>query len=984
VGPLFSILGHTMAKAEIQAGLRLAAKTSDTSASKVELVVVRENQDIDLKKALVAKIISATWAGMLCDGKPGVDASEAVEAALAMGKPMKATSKNLGVVDPAPFRLKHLCIQYQTAAVQEIPVDSDSFTVYQPESFRKLRAALRIDEGEFFGSMTRHELKGGDVQKSGKSGEIFWFTPDGKYVMKTCADPELQNLLSMLPEYTTYLGENKDTSMLTRYLGAYRLTFNDGKSIQFVVMNNVFQGGKPSRTYDLKGTTEDRWVDPASGGVMKDNNFNGYKVHIGDDLAPLFYAAVKSDTEFLEARGIMDYSMMLGVAPADQTPDDTGRPFHRVMGGIPATIVKTNDLEQAPEKCVVYFGMVDMLVHYNWKKVVANFAKGQTIGWVNKIDTEPPDVYAARFRQTFRRKVKPRAASFPITKANLANFETPMPAMGMSGGTASFFKAILKENANISECPEVKESRQYWVAKDLERARDEVGFYEAAMMRKNKPGFDVLKWMTPYKGLCKAPCMAKPDKPSDITVMLLRNGRDGFKCCRMLDIKIGWATAVAGWQGKSAFGAWKQKILDSQTNSTEEGFRLEGFDNPPPSLKSVERLIATGNTPVAKKAHRFNLQRLAATEFVSFFLDMHGASRSSFAAQEAKAGRKMVEAAPRDRESLSEVEHQETILLQCIQELSQYIKACRNVSVPQQWIGSSIMLAFDSEEVPKRGDVRNLARVHIFDWGRSELNTPAVHDSLSPEEQKERHQYWGYYCTGVAFLLFDLVSLYVGRYWYKPEAVAFSLWDKDKVTNDDLIGVCTLPLIGRKQVLLEARPLKTATGSPAKAGGLLGLFRKETKLEVSVEPVKMRSDSRFETVWCASAHGTKNVPRMDALSPTDAFVEVATTSDSNSELEDIIRQDPQYLNHLRCTAHRTTVAVDEGAPVFNEGFEVGVLKKASRRELLDAMAGILGKDATEEQVMKLFPPSVKDLDGTGDRQVKFSELCFPLLQRPKN
>jgi hypothetical protein len=59
----------------------------------------------------------------------------------------------------------------------------------------------------------------------------------------------------------------------------------------------------------------------------------------------------------------------------------------------------------------------------------------------------------------------------------------------------------------------------------------------------------------------------------------------------MLDVKIGEKTAAAAWHGKSSFGAWRARVVDSLTNTVNEGFRLEGVDGPPPNLKSMDPSI---------------------------------------------------------------------------------------------------------------------------------------------------------------------------------------------------------------------------------------------------------------------------------------------------------------------------------------------------------------------------------------------------------
>ena len=45
-----------------------------------------------------------------------------------------------------------------------------------------------------------------------------------------------------------------------------------------------------------------------------------------------------------------------------------------------------------------------------------------------------------------------------------------------------------------------EESKNYWLGKDLARARDEVVFYEAAKNLHGRDGWQILNFMTPYRG----------------------------------------------------------------------------------------------------------------------------------------------------------------------------------------------------------------------------------------------------------------------------------------------------------------------------------------------------------------------------------------------------------------------------------------------------------------------------------------------------
>ena len=128
-----------------------------------------------------------------------------------------------------------------------------------------------------------------------------------------------------------------------------------------------------------------------------------------------------------------------------------------------------------------------------------------------------------------------------------------------------------------------------------------------------------------------------------------------------------------------------------------------------------------------------------------------------------------------DDSILTSLEREELLLLHLIEELSSIITACRECPVPQQWIGSSVMFTFDVDARPTRAnfDAEKMppgaaatiakARVFLFDWGRSELNTPERHAALGAKHKPRRDRYWGAYCGGLAMLLYDCCLVYVRR-----------------------------------------------------------------------------------------------------------------------------------------------------------------------------------------------------------------------------
>ena len=335
---------------------------------------------------------------------------------------------------------------------------------------------------------------------------------------------------------------------------------------------------------------------------------------------------------------------------------------------------------------------------------------------------------------------------------------------------------------------------------------------------------------------------------------------------------------------QTALGAWAQKWLDGMTNSAGQGFRLEGFDCPPDSMNSVfdhadsvrhgvgfamtalplfPRAAGTVATELcphpakhtkydklpavvcalravirANRLHRFLLQRQPANEFLNFFLDLHKSTDSTWNTSRRRqaflhSGRtpkRTRPSAPESTQKLSNIETQELLLLQCIEELAGLVAACRAVPTPQQWIGSSVMLAFDSKFRPSRigfaaerllpNDVAVItkARAHIFDWGRSEFNTPDMQEELTESERVQRAKHWGYYCGGLGMLLYDCCLVYARRFLARPQTICLSAWDRDVYSGDDLIGVHAHALASNKldgyEWVALPKPEKLAARAP--------------------------------------------------------------------------------------------------------------------------------------------------------------------------
>lgn len=492
-------------------------------------------------------------------------------------------------------------------------------------------------------------------------------------------------------------------------------------------------------------------------------------------------------------------------------------------------------------------------------------------------------------------------------------FETPVQRLHVSGGTAPFFALKLSS-------PEPGQSSTHFIGKDLAHAQDEVSFYEMALRSGMKGGGEfegLMQYVPEYKGVLKT---HEKDVAQQRELLVMRNFTDVLEVPRMVDIKIGQKTGQAGWQGKSRYAAIRQAVVDASTNSSCEGFRLEGFDSRPGALTSMDPLLDVGEfgSNVRKKAERVMLQRMHGPDIMMHFLDVHREPGSSA-----------------EEEDLSEVlgpsEVTELALHEILRRLVTLSTACHTTQVPQKWIGSSVALGFDRSRLPPRSTPEEALRrrvvVAIFDWGRSELNTLEKHSLLSDSEQRDRMTFWGYYVGGIDRLAWEAVRAYRHRYccaggWH--EAI-LTLFDFDSLAPNDYIGRVRIPL--EKDLPEKTTRIMSISGE------------EQGKLTYSLAWCAYPEGSRLSGVWKLTVVRAVNLPSFDRAylrSTVDAFVEVVAVShQENYAFRQISQVKPRTKN-----------------PEWGETFELPVA--AREGALMEALAGPL-PDLQEGSLDLLFP-----------------------------
>ena len=190
------------------------------------------------------------------------------------------------------------------------------FEDFAPACFRQLRnKGWGIDDASYMNSMCRSPLSGGQVGE-GKSGMLFFFSHDKKYIVKTVTKAELPFFIKIMKDYHFHMLQSLD-SLLSRFMGLYRMKVAGNKAMTVVVMQNLFYTNyKVEEKFDLKGSTVKRFVtekEIANGvSVLKDLNFRT-KIFLEEKTKIKFLAAMKNDARFLRESNIMDYSVLLGI-----------------------------------------------------------------------------------------------------------------------------------------------------------------------------------------------------------------------------------------------------------------------------------------------------------------------------------------------------------------------------------------------------------------------------------------------------------------------------------------------------------------------------------------------------------------------------------------------------------------------------------------------------------------------------------------------
>ncbi|OLQ04631.1 hypothetical protein AK812_SmicGene12294 [Symbiodinium microadriaticum] len=537
-------------------------------------------------------------------------------------------------------------------------------------------------------------------------------------------------------------------------------------------------------------------------------------------------------------------------------------------------------------------------------------------------------------------------------------------ALIFSSGTAAFYALLYRRGKQPEGLP-----RDFFIGKDVAHASDELDFYarlrEAVKEGGSWAAFGRMAMACP--GIVRLECLgAKSHLRTKRLLLLLENLRHGFERMRLLDVKLGAETSVAGWKGKSRLNAWKNACVDQRTNSAVEGFRLEGMELPPQSLeKRILEVLQAKSTATAKYIspkviRRFTLQRLRAADFLESWLDV----------SDLGAGAEL---------------HAQKAALATFKQTQLLLTAVLGLEVPQQWIGSSVALAMEVGSSRCLGPPPRVA-VKVFDWGRAELNTLEDFNSLASEEKESRRRYWKQYLQALARMHWELGRLVAHRFCCPAWSVF--VMELRAVTPVVLRAALLGETLSASQEVLGMGLFQM---SPEGGHGeislpLLGAVRQETLLG----SLRLRIGIPVHGIGACSVEVCETfdveVGELFGCIVTVKVIAFERPGDARMHLEAFQSGCPAPLprGHV-CSRSTSPATATQGKLVWQDHLEfygLGEAAQAAEAEVRDCLES-LGVDCTGDWLASM-PPSISEPADVDEKAAAFLTCVLPSLDTAKS
>lgn len=330
---------------------------------------------------------------------------------------------------------------------------------YCPMVFRHLRELFQVDPADYMVAICGNDALR-ELSSPGKSGSFFYLTQDDRFMIKTVKKSEVKVLIRMLRSYYHHVCKYEN-SLVTKFFGVHCVKPIGGQKTRFIVMANLFCSEyRIHRRFDLKGSSHGRMTDKPEEEIDETTTLKDLDLNFVFRLQRSWFQELKTqierDCEFLEAEGIMDYSLLVGLHFRDTSTCDkmglspfvlrTGRkdsyqnekfmrgcrfleaelqdmdrvlagrkPLIRLGANMPARaerMARKSDFDQYTQggvshltpsrnsetyEVVLYFGIIDILQDYDITKKIEHAYKSFQAD-PTSISAVDPKLYSKRFR----------------------------------------------------------------------------------------------------------------------------------------------------------------------------------------------------------------------------------------------------------------------------------------------------------------------------------------------------------------------------------------------------------------------------------------------------------------------------------------------------------------------------------------------------------------------------------------------------------
>ncbi|KAL3777547.1 hypothetical protein ACHAW5_010805 [Stephanodiscus triporus] len=326
------------------------------------------------------------------------------------------------------------------------------FKVYAPLVFARIRSLFGVEKQTFLHSICG-KFNFYEFASNARSGQFFFYSHDGRYMIKTLTFAESKFLREILPFYYRHLTRFPST-FLTHFYGMFRVCMPDANNqlLHFVIMRSVFHTKKKiSRVWDLKGSTANRKSEPGDS-VGKDLDMleEGRKLRFADPGARgAFLEQLRRDATFLARLGIMDYSLLLGLHNCEEEREGD-------VGGGGGGVGDDATVESASSS-ILAVGDEPSRSNTPFRRGVLHRAK--TAGYSHALELNDESEEPSRSNTPLRRGMLHRATTAGYTKRGYDVFEALESRGSASGDVADDdIRRAAKSPLSLNAIPELSRS----------------------------------------------------------------------------------------------------------------------------------------------------------------------------------------------------------------------------------------------------------------------------------------------------------------------------------------------------------------------------------------------------------------------------------------------------------------------------------------------------------------------------------------------